>query len=339
MPIELYELPNALLGLLVCSIWMAIGLSGYLAFHRVCRTQFAEGEKNLAIALLAVVATVNSLLLAFSAISVWESHGAADKAVRGEAVTIGALARNLVVYESADALTARDLLRTYARTVVNDEWPAMRKGQRSDAAWVAFEQVFSAIGRLDPDTAHETALMPEIWELANELLKHRRERLYASEAEVPSTLWIVVVAGTLLTITTTYIFPRTAFNTTAVGVLSLSLGLVFFFIIAMNRPFAGRESISPHPIASALAKMDIWSEEARKVEPQRKKEKPLKQYTPVPRSATAPRQASAHAGAVVAPDRPPQRLQGEHVAQLQSAKALAITKANPVLLKRKEDKP
>ena len=158
MPIELYSLPKSLLGLLICGGWAATGLAGYFAFHRVCRVQFAESEKNLAVALLAVVATVNSLLLAFSAIAVWESYGQADKAVRGEAVTIGALARNLAVFNTAESRTARDLLGTYARTVIEDEWPAMRNAQRSEAAWEAFERVFSAIGQLNPDSPHETAL-------------------------------------------------------------------------------------------------------------------------------------------------------------------------------------
>jgi hypothetical protein len=264
MPDLFYELPNALLGLLICGVWALIGVGGYLAFHRVFRIAFADGEKNLAMALLAVIATVNSLLLAFSAISVWEAYGSADKAVRGEAVTIGALSRNLVVYDTAQALDARTLLGQYARVVLDDEWQAMRNGKKSDAAWTAFEQVFGAIGHLNPQNAHENALMPEIWELTNELLKYRRERLYASEAEVPQTLWIVVVAGTLLTIVTTYVFPRTAFNTTAVGLLSLSLGLVFFFIVAMDRPFCGSEGIGPAPFESAVRKMQKWSDSQHK---------------------------------------------------------------------------
>lgn len=256
MPIEIYGLPNSALGPLICGGWLFIGVGGYLVFHRVCRTSFSEGEKNLAIALLAVIATVNSLLLAFSAISVWEAYGSAEKAVRGEAVTIGALARNLVVFDTVQSRAARDLLGGYGRVVLDDEWPAMRTGRRSEAAWSAFEQMFNAVGHLDPATPHESSLMPEIWTLTNDLLKYRRERLYGSEAEVPSTLWIVVVAGSLLTIATTYVFPRTAFNTAAVGMLSLSLGLVFFFIVAMDRPFCGTEGISPAAIQSALAKME-----------------------------------------------------------------------------------
>lgn len=263
MPIEIYELPNSLLGPLVCSVWLLIGIGGYLAFHRVCRATFNEGERNLAIALLAVIATVNSLLLAFSAISVWESYGQAEKAVRGEAVTIGALARNLAAFDTTESRTARTLLGNYTHVVLDDEWQAMRTGQRSEAAWTAFEQVFGAIGRLDQSAPRHVALMPEIWELTNDLLKFRRERLYASEAEVPSALWIVVLVGSVLTIATTYVFPRTAFNTTAVGMLSLSLGLVFFFIIATDRPFCGTDGIGPEAIESALLKMEHWSEAAR----------------------------------------------------------------------------
>lgn len=267
MPPGLYDLPNALLGLLICSGWVLIGVGGFFVFHRVWRIDFAEGEKNLAIALLAVIATMNSLLLAFSAISVWESYGSADKAVRGEAITIGALARNLAVFDTAQASDARDLLSRYAHTVVDDEWQAMRRGERSDAAWTAFEQVFVAVGHMSPANAHESTLMPQTWALTNELLRYRRERLYASDAEVPATLWLVVLAGSLLTIATTYVVPRTAFNTFAVGMLSLSIGLVFFFIVAMDHPFAGTEGIASTPFESVLRKMERWVDSQHPVPP------------------------------------------------------------------------
>jgi hypothetical protein len=97
----------------------------------------------------------------------------------------------------------------------------------------------------------------------------------------------------------------------------------------------------------------------------------MKQHAPVLKSDTVQRQASAHAGATAAPDGPRQRLQGEHIAQLQSAqpvqlaggkkhhdptkkkhlakgvgkkqkeesgKALAIKKASPVPISNKEAK-
>jgi hypothetical protein len=100
--------------------------------------------------------------------------------------------------------------------------------------------------------------MPEIWARTNELLKLRRERLHAANSEIPSTLWWVVLIETVLTFAITYVMPATRFNVLIISALAASMGLVFFFLIAMDRPFAGRESISTAPYISALDNMDRW---------------------------------------------------------------------------------
>ena len=127
-----------------------------------------------------------------------------------------------------------------------------------------FDSVFGAVGQLQPATPRQTALMPEIWSRVNEMVKLRRERLEASQAQVPSTLWIAVLVGTLLSLAPTYVLPCTAFNRLAIAMLSLSIGLVFFFVAAMDRPFAGAESIGPEPFERSLAAMARWDTEARR---------------------------------------------------------------------------
>lgn len=256
MPLALYDLPNWLFGLLISGGWVMAGLAGYVVFHRFCRTSFSSDEKALATALLAVVATVNSLLMAFAAINVWEDFGEADGAVLGEGITLVALGRDLEAFDSAQSRRAGDLLKVYARAVVEQEWPLMRAGRAREASWAAFDDMFRAVGAIQPAQPREMVLMPEIWSRANELIKFRRARLYASDAQVPITLWAVVVVGTLITIVTTYVFPRTPFNLVAVGLLSWSLGLVFFFVAALDRPFVGKESIGPEPILEALRAME-----------------------------------------------------------------------------------
>jgi hypothetical protein len=107
------------------------------------------------------------------------------------------------------------------------------------------------------------ALLPEIWARTNELPGHRRDRLYRSQAEVPGTLWAVVLAGTVLTMMTMFVLPATRFNISMIGTLAFSIGLVFSFIIAMDRPFAGEEGISPAPFQTAMENMQRWDEESR----------------------------------------------------------------------------
>ena len=68
----------------------------------------------------------------------------------------------------------------------------------------------------------------------------------------------VVLIGAAITMIATYVLPPTRFHGWMVGLLALSFGLVFFLIIAMDRPFAGKESISPEPFTSSIMNMQRW---------------------------------------------------------------------------------
>jgi hypothetical protein len=258
MPLWMYELPHWMLGIVLAAGWLAIGALVHLACGRFLRTPLREDDRNLAIALLAVVATVNSLLLAFSAVSVWEAYGTAVKAVDAEATTMGELGRDLALFGSEESRRARERLKGYASEVVHQEWPAMQYLQTSLAAADLFDGMFRAVGELHPSTPHELTLMPEIWARTNELVKYRRGRLEAATGEVPETLWLVVVLGSVLTLVPACVLPRTRFNRVSIGILSLSVGLVFFFIVAMDRPFVGKESVAATPIELTIEGLERW---------------------------------------------------------------------------------
>ena len=52
-----------------------------------------------------------------------------------------------------------------------------------------------------------------------------------------------------------------------IGLLTLSIGLVFFLIIAMDRPFAGQESIGPKRFEIAIGNMQPWDTDIAKTAP------------------------------------------------------------------------
>ena len=94
---------------------------------------------------------------------------------------------------------------------------------------------------------------------ANTGVWNRFDRMFkTSQAEVPGTLWTVVLLGTFLTMIVTVVLPPSRFNVAMVGALMLSIGLVFYFVVAMDRPFAGKESISPQPFEIAIVNMERW---------------------------------------------------------------------------------
>jgi len=164
----------------------------------------------------------------------------------------------LAVFGTPNAAEARAALRQYAQVVVSDEWPSMQRGEASLKAWNQFDDLFRTVATLETGTTRQETWMQEIFLRTNELLKQRRTRLYSAQSEVPGTLWAVVLIGTTLCMFTTYVLPPTRFHSAMIGALALSIGLVFYFIAAMDRPFAGKESISPAPFQNALENMDRW---------------------------------------------------------------------------------
>ena len=254
----LYDLPNWLLGFVTVGAMLLLGYALYFSVHRVFRPEFSDDNRSVALTVLGVIATINSLLLAFSAVSVWESFSSADAAVVQEANSVSALARDLAIFDSGESRQARQMLRDYTTGVITVEWLDMEQGNANTGVWNQFDRMFKVIGTIEPDTPRRVALLPEILARTNELLKQRRSRLYTSQSEVPGTLWTVVLLGTLLTMLVTVVLPPTRFNVAMVGALSFSIGLVFYFIVAMDRPFAGKESISPQPFEVAISNMERW---------------------------------------------------------------------------------
>lgn len=255
MPLIIYDLPNWVLGLGLVLVWVLIALAAQALFPRRWRELATEFDRNVLLAALGVIATVNSLLLAFSAVSVWESFGTAEQAVQHEATAIAQLGRTLAMYEGAPARLARERLRAYGRSVVTREWPAMLQEKSSPATLDAFDALFSALADLRPATASETVLLTQAMAQANELLGYRRARLQASRGKVPGTLWAVVLVGSVLTLVPLAAPPASATSRGALLLLAVALGLIFHFVAAMDRPFVGAERVTPEAIEDALEKL------------------------------------------------------------------------------------
>ncbi len=258
----LYDLPHWLMGTTIVGACVAVMVGGYLGVRRRIRTDFSDAQVGTALAFLGVLATVTSLLLAFSAVSVWESFNTAESSVTTEANEAAQLARDLAVY-GPEAAPVREALREYLRLVVEKEWPLLAHAEASVEAWNQLDEIFREAARIDPGTPRQEVLMGEIWARINALTKARRDRIHASQASVPGTLWAVVLAGTALTFSLALLLPVTRFSVALLASLSASMGLVFFFIVAMDHPFTGREAVGAGPLHSTLENMHRWDAVSR----------------------------------------------------------------------------
>ncbi|MDA8131235.1 MAG: DUF4239 domain-containing protein [Elusimicrobia bacterium] len=230
----------------------------YSLFRSIRRIPFGEAQVSFAMQSMGVVATINSLLLAFMAISVWETYKAADNSAMNEATAVALLGRNLAYYGGKSASAARDGVRAYADCVLKDEWGMMASGDSNPVCLAKLEDAFRLTARIEPRSGREEVLLGEIWARANEMSRCRRERLQAGRTTVPGTLWLVTAFGALISIALTFVMPPAVSTRIIIGLVAAAFGLVFHFIVVMQRPFSGPDAIRPVGFERVLRNMETW---------------------------------------------------------------------------------
>ena len=81
----------------------------------------------------------------------------------------------------------------------------------------------------------------------------------ASRAQLPDVLWIVALIGSTLTIAYASAFVSSRYALLMIGGTSLTIGLLFLFLLSVDYPFRSRNGVSNEPLrelASIFARID-----------------------------------------------------------------------------------
>ena len=93
--------------------------------------------------------------------------------------------------------------------------------------------------KISPQDNRQSTIYGEAFSKLNELVVVRRERIIASKASVPLIFWMVVLIGSIVTISYASAFSRSRFNSVMISGTSITLGMMFLFILTVDQPFKG----------------------------------------------------------------------------------------------------
>jgi hypothetical protein len=251
----IYSTPSWLQGLLIVSISSLAAVSGLWLRHKKWPGDVPALSHDLGISLVSVVGTIQSLVLAFSSVLVWQSYQSAEVAVDREAQVMLLLYRDVRAFGGPQADAARSAMRDYMKSVAVDEWQFMAKAQESERTEAVFADIFDRVSRLEPDTPRRQVLLSEIFARLNEVAHLREARLVSAGEGMPTSFWIVTLSGSLLVVLYCYLLPLTRLNRWLIAGLGASFGLVFFFIVGLEHPYSGDLAIGFEPFERVLSKM------------------------------------------------------------------------------------
>jgi hypothetical protein len=234
-----YGLPMWLSSLLVLGAALVVGLGCSMGLRKLLRLEPTHEEWEVAKNLMQVVAVYIGIMLAFAGVQVWQAFTDTDAAVSQEAATSAELYRDLHTYGPATLATRNDL-KSYVASIVNDEWPQLEHGNASLVTEAALARLFVDFSKIHPQDSRDSAIYTECFSKLNNLVVLRRERIIDSQAGIPGILWAVGLVGSILTVSYASAFSFTRYNILMISGMSLSIGLVFLFILIVDKPFKGQ---------------------------------------------------------------------------------------------------
>ena len=251
-----YSLPVWAATLFILALSLAVGLASSLGLRKVLRLQSTEDDREHAVSLMQVVAAYIGILIAFAGVQVWQDFSDAQNDVHREAATAAELYRDLNAY-GPEMQEQKQALKLYTESVVRDEWPLLAQGQPSPRTEVALFHLFQGMGRIRPRDDRDTVIFAEAFSNLNDLVGLRRDRLIHSRSGMPLILWIVGLVGSVLIVSYAATFKPSRTNVMMISGISLALGLVFLFILIVDRPYKGAFSVDKSELAGLSAKFDL----------------------------------------------------------------------------------
>ena len=244
------------IAIVVIGIFAALAL--VLATRRLFPAEELKDGHDSTGALLAIVGTLYAVLLGLIVVDAMIRF---DKALDGVQMESNCLAD---IFLLADGLpepyrqNIQESCRTYAKQVVELEWPLMERARMSVEARMTALTLAQSLRGFEPVTEAHKIIFPSLLEQIRQLWDRRRDRSGAAEYGIPAVEWVALVVGAAVTIFLGSLLhvgsPRLKLVVTAMT--ALVIGLNLYLICLFGYPFAGELSVSDRPFKVDIAMFD-----------------------------------------------------------------------------------
>jgi fumarate reductase subunit D len=232
-----------------------VAVVGLLLVQRLVPPDRREEHNDVAGFIYAVLGVAYAVLLAFVVIAVWQDYKIAQTNVESEAHELAGVYFLASQLPDPERTRLQDLARTYARVVVEEEWPMMEQGQTSSRANSLARQLRLELLQFDPRTEGGQVLYERGLTQLHDALDARRSRLLEVREGIPNLLWVVLVVGAVITVLFTYLFGLKSNLAHALMVAALTLVIcgILFTIGEFDNPFSGIVEIQPDAFREVLS--------------------------------------------------------------------------------------
>src|SRR6185295_18582166 len=151
--------------------------------------------------------------------------------------------------ELPDSIAAliRTSISEYAQLVIKNEWQTEGEKRNSNAY---LQRLRLSLFKFHPAKDSEQKILDVIDDDLSAVSDLRRERLSHNHSHVPGLVWMILIAGTIITTLCSYLFfvePK-RLHYLFIALLNCMITMSLFLVYMLDHPFEGSTHVSSRPI-------------------------------------------------------------------------------------------
>ena len=244
-------------GLLFVCLAIVLAIVGIRLVRRKFSPELLQRHNDVAGPIHATLGVVYAVLLAFVVVTVWEDFKEAETAVTDEAAQLFALYRDVGGLPDSIQKDFRTSITAYITSVVEHEWPQMaRNNVQTEVRHYPpyYTQLWQDLHIYVPANKTEEIWFHTLVEKMDKLENARLRRMLSAESKVPTTMWVLLIFGGIITILFACLFgaDNAKLHTFMVTALAAAIAFTLFTIAAIDHPFIGVVRVEPEAFEHLL---------------------------------------------------------------------------------------
>jgi len=242
---------------IVSALTTFFGLIGLYLVRKKYPAEVLRENHEVAAIIFNAFGLFYGVMLAFVVFVTWSGYDDATKNLQLECSEALDLFHSSAQFPEPLNKNLQQGLRDYVTAVYNDEIPKLAEGKISLESGGAHNTLAPLFYQMDTQSMPNRELYAESLRCLNRLAEYRRLRIFAGNDTVPAAVWLVLLVGSLFTVSYTYFFGmkniRAQYLITAS--LTATVALILFLIYVLDHPFTGANRIRLEPLREALEVM------------------------------------------------------------------------------------
>jgi hypothetical protein len=250
----LLNFPPPISFFIVSAVTTSFALAGLYLVRRKYSAEVLKENHEVAAIIFNAFGLFYGVLLAFVVFVTWNGYDEATKNLQLEANEVADVFHLTTVFPNPSGETMRQTLLEYVTSVYNDELKRMSQSEISLHSNQAMLKLITTFYQLDEKTVPNREIYAEALKRLNNLAEYRRLRIFAGNDTVPPVIWLVLLVGSVISISYTYFFGMKNIRAQYLiaASLTVTITMILFLIYVLDHPFTGTSRVSSDPLKQAM---------------------------------------------------------------------------------------